>query len=198
MSVELILQIGAVLFFLSSCYFLFQNKKDLNSPLLVSLTTLVSYVVMIEGSFLNGSTGDAQHWTRWAFYSLSCSLLVMEIGKKLSFDTLKIAKNMFLTVLVMLTGVLASMTEDVYKSVFFIISSFVYAILMYDIFTSKSSKLSKISPYLIFGWSVFPVVFLLSQEGFSIVSGFVSVSFYLLLDLFTKVVFYLQLNKETK
>jgi bacteriorhodopsin len=198
MTVETILLIGVVLFTISSLYFLFQGKKGLNTPLLVSVTTLISYVVMVEGRYLLGSTEDAQHWTRWAFYGLSCCLLALEICKQLGFKMEKTVKNMFLTVLTMFTGVLASVFDGNFKWALFAISCFVFGIFVYDIFTSQSKNLAKITPYIIFGWAVFPVVFLLSNEGLELIAGVYSVSLYLLLDLFTKIVFYLQVAKETK
>lgn len=198
MTVEIILLVGAGIFTLSSLYFLFQGKKGLNSSLLVSITTLISYVVMIEGGYLTGSTDDAQHWTRWAFYGLSCCLLALEISKQLGFDLQKTAKNMFLTVTVMFGGVLASVFEGEFKWALFAIACFAFGIFVYDIFMSKSKNLPSITPYIVFGWCIFPIVFLLSQEGFSIISGVISVGIYLLLDIFTKIVFYLQTGKNSK
>jgi bacteriorhodopsin len=197
MSVENVLIVGAAVFVVSSLYFLFQNKKGLNSPLLVSLTTLTSYLVMLEGRFLIGAEADAAHWTRWAFYGLSCALLAYEISKQLGFDVPKTTKNMFLTVLVMVTGVLSSISVDEFKWMLFGVSCAAFLIILYDIFTSKSKNLKTISPFVIAGWCVFPIIFLLSNEGLGVITGFAAVAAYLVLDIFTKIGFYFALPSKS-
>ena len=184
--------IGAVLFALSSLYFYISSPSKLNSALLVSMTTLTSYVLMIQGEYAIGDLSEAHHWTRWAFYGLSCSLLAYEITRQLDFELPKQIKNIFLTALVMLTGVLSSVSVDQYKILFFVISCAAFGVFLYDIFSSKSKALKRIAPYIVLGWSGFPVVFLLSSEGLGILTGSISLAFYLLLDLYTKVFFYIQ------
>lgn len=186
-----ILALGIALFSISSLYFLIKPKLGFNSPFLVSITTLVSYVLMMEGGFLIGDTETGLYWTRWAFYGLSCPLLIYEISNQLGLTIKQNVSNMFLTALVMLTGVLASITTGDYKLAFFAISCAAFAKVVHSVFTSNSSELKRVAPYMILGWSVFPVIFILSFEGFGLIDNPLAASIYLALDLFTKIIFYI-------
>lgn len=182
-----ILTLGIFLFTISSIYFILKPKTGFNSAFLVSFITLISYLIMLEGSFVTNNL----YWTRWIGYGISCSLLVYEISKRVGLDINKQISNIFLTVIVMFTGALSSVSLNEYKWAFFAISSFAFGKLLYEIYSSKSKNLPLLNPYILFGWCVFPVVFLLSNEGLNLITVETSAIIYLVLDLFTKIVFYL-------
>jgi len=52
------------------------------------------------------------------------------------------------------------------------------------------SVFKSISPFLWLGWSVFPIVFFLSPEGYGIIGVGISMIIYLILDIYTKIMFY--------
>ena len=195
---SLILTLGIILFSLSSFYFLIKPKSGLNSPFLVSITTLISYIVMLEGSFLVGGLDTGLYWTRWAFYGVSCPLLIYEISKQVGLNAKQNFTNIFLTVLVMVTGVLSSISEAEFKLAFFLISSIIFGKILHSVFTSQSDQLRRIGLYMILGWSAFPVVFLLSFEGYEIIKNPLAASIYLALDLFTKIIFYIHYMYQLK
>ena len=194
---DIILLSGAALFSFTSLLFLLSSKKKFNSAFFVSLITLISYLIMYEGSFVSlTSDGGELYWTRWLFYGFSCTLLMYEIGKILGKSSQEIMKMVYLTAIVMVTGILSSIFQNEYMWIFFGISAIVYLILLFEIFKSKSKNLNAIKLYVILGWSLFPVVFLLSVEGLGLIGNVVAATIYLMLDLFTKVVFYLHMDNR--
>ena len=86
-----LLALGSLIFLISSVYFLFFFKKKLNSAFFVSFITLISYLVMLEGSFITSGL----LWTRWIGYAFSCSLLIYVISKKLNLPYSKQISNIF-------------------------------------------------------------------------------------------------------
>jgi bacteriorhodopsin len=187
-----ILILGIIAFSISCIYFIINPKKDFNSAFLVSLVTLFSYFIMLQGNFVN----DDLYWTRWIFYGVSCPLLAYEISRKIELELPKRIFNIFLTVITMVTGAAASYAQGNYKLAFFGLSTFAFVYLLVEFYKTKSKALSSLTPYIVFGWCVFPLVFLLSNEGFSnVISLEVAGSIYLVLDIFTKIVFYIHHSK---
>ncbi len=196
---NIVLFTGIVMFACSSLYFWFTSKKEFNSAFLVSFITLISYIIMYEGRFLIGDSSDTGlYWTRWVFYGLSCALLTHDISKQLN-----IAKGIqwlavALTPIVMFTGALASVYSGTYKWVWFVISSIAFLAIAKIYYSTKSAELPRISIYFLFGWSVFPLVFLISSEGLNIINNSFAGTAYLVLDLFTKIIFYIQYSNLQK
>ena len=191
--------VGMVIFALSSLYFLFVKKgSGMNTAFLVSFVTLGSYVLMWEGSYVAESLGGQPiFWTRWLFYALSCSLLMLEISKVKGIpSTGKVAELVFLNVLVMGAGYLAAITLGTVKWLFFILSSIAYIILIADLLKVKEAKSNWINAYILFGWSIFPVVFFLAPTGIEVIGAAVAMGLYLVLDVYTKIVFNLQLQAK--
>ena len=189
---NVVLFAGIVMFACSSLYFWLTSKKEFNSAFLVSFITLISYIIMYEGRLLIGDSETGSYWTRWAFYGLSCALLTYEISKQLN-----IAKGIqwlavALTPIVMFTGVLASVYSGTYKWIWFVISSIAFLAIAKIYYSTKSAELPRILIYFLFGWSVFPIVFLLSSEGLNIITNSFTGTAYLVLDFFTKIIFYMQ------
>lgn len=147
---------------------------------------------MLQGNFV---TNDL-YWTRWLFYGISCPLLAFEISKRVGLDIPNRVFALFLTVITMTTGALASISTGNYKITFFVISTISFILLLREFYKTKSGALSQITPFIIFGWCVFPVVFLLSNEGVvTLIQVSTAGAIYLVLDVFTKIVFYLDTKK---
>lgn len=182
-----ILLLGIITFILSSAYFTIKPKQGFNSAFLVSFVTLISYIVMLQGKF---ATNDI-YWTRWLVYGISCPLLAFEISKRVGIDLNKSIFNVFLTAIVMITGALASASAGDYKIGFFVLSTIAFVKLIWSFYNTKSDVLKTLTPYII-GWCVFPIVFIFSNEG---VNNLIAVqnaaAIYLVLDIFTKIVFYI-------
>lgn len=197
-SMEIILYTGLGLFAFSSAIFYFISDKDFKAPFFVSFVTMISYAVMLEGSFVTqNSLGEDLYWTRWLGYALSCSILMYSISKKLKFSIPKMMSQIYLTVIVMATGAMASYMEDMSMLLFFVISSIAYGFLIYPIISAKQEN-KTINAFIYLGWSMFPVIFILSPEGYSLISTEVAFLFYLLLDLMTKIVFYAVVDGQIK
>lgn len=198
---DIVLILGVVLFGISSSIFYLNKPNKFNAPFLVSFITLISYLIMLEGSFVTVSMyGEGLYWTRWMFYALSCSLLMYSIGKKLEFSSKQIAHQVYLTVIVMVTGALASYYAWDFKWIFFAVSSIAYVMLIMPIVMSEHKNKMGIMPYILFGWTLFPVIFLFSVEGVGILSNAGAATVYIVLDLFTKIIFYFTTGemKQTK
>jgi bacteriorhodopsin len=187
-----ILFIGVVTFACSTLYFTLKPKKGFNSAFLVSLVTLISYIVMLQGNYV---TND-NYWTRWLGYGISCPLLAYEISNRIKLSLDKTIFNTFLTAIVMISGAFASLSVGNYRLLLFGVSTFAFIALITQMYKQGSSKLKNITPYILFGWSVFPIVFILSNEGLlPIVSVTIAAIIYLALDIFTKIVFYIHHSK---
>ncbi len=183
-----LLSIGSIIFLATSVYFLYNSKKRFNSAFFVSFITLISYLIMLEGSFIVSEL----LWTRWIGYAISCSLLIFVIAKRIGLDHFKQVTVIFLNIIVMVTGALSSVNTDEFKILFFVIGAVAYCILLFEIFKSNSKKLKPLAPFILYGWSAFPIVFIISNEGLNIISSSISILIYLFLDVITKVVFYLK------
>lgn len=196
MDIEYIFYTGIILFSLSSFFFLVKSPKKFNTPLLVSGITLVSYIILLDASFVTVSEDlEIIYYTRWFFYVLSCTLLVFEMARYLSKDWASTSNVIYLTAFVMITGMLSAISFDNYKIAFFIISSIAYfALIKQLVFESdKNDPISStIKGYVLVAWSAFPLVFLFSPAGIGLIGVSLSQGLYLILDLITKVAFYIQ------
>jgi len=195
--IEMIFVVGIALFVASAAYFLFSYKKSFNSAFLVSFITIISYIFMLEGSLATvGAGGGAVYATRWIFYALSCTLLMYEISRFLQRSLSETIFSLYLTVIVMLTGAASSYYDGWYKISFFVVSTVAYVCLVYPLLTSASPHRASIAKYIVLGWTGFPVIFLIAPDGYGLISASTSAGVYLLLDIFTKVFFYLDLHPK--
>lgn len=198
MDIHIVFAVGIGTFSLAAAYFLYAYRKDFNSAFLVSFITIASYVLMLEGSTsVAGAGGEPVFVTRWLFYGLSCTLLMYEIGRRLGKSLQEIIFLLYLTAIVMVTGAASAYFTGTYMYAFFAISTVAYPLLLYPILTSTSPYRNTIAKYVLFGWTGFPVVFLLAPDGFGLITASTAAMAYLIFDLFTKVVFYLDLNRKT-
>jgi len=195
--IDIIFASAIALFAVTSTFFLVVRRKDFNKAFLVGFITIISYTLMLEGSSASyGVNGGEVYATRFLLYGLSCSLLMYEIARLLGKSVQKTAFLMFLTVIVMGTGGAAAYFDGWYKIGFFALSIVAYIILIYPILASTSPNRNAVSKYILVGWTGFPLAFLLAPEGFGLITASTAAIVYLLLDVFTKVIFYLDLSAK--
>ena len=191
---------GLLIFALSSVYFYFTGKSEagLNTAFLVSFITLISYVLMWEGDLTVVSpSGQAIYWTRWLFYGVSCTLLMLEIAQVKGIEGGGMVQLLYLTAIVMFTGFLAARNLTVVRWIHFAISSVAYVLLVARVLSASASGSRWVNSYIFFGWTVFPIVFLLAPTGLGVIGAAVANLLYLVLDLYTKIVFNIQLNRAS-
>jgi bacteriorhodopsin len=189
---EIIFLIGLVIFTLTTITFLLlknRNREVASLNMIVNIVTIASYLLMMSGLFVITTTsGGVIYWTRWAFYAVSCSFLMVEISMLLGMDkTVKLEIIVFNT-LVMITGLLASVSEDIIKWLFFALSSLAYLYVLFQITKYRSDKKFIVAFVAIF-WSGFPLVWILSPAGIMLLNAFWTALLYLVLDIITKVYF---------
>ena len=192
--------VGLVIFALSSIYFYFEGKKKgLNSAFLVSFITLISYVLMWQGDLtVVTEAGQAIFWTRWLFYALSCTLLMVEIAKRKGIQGGGLVELLYLTAIVMFTGFLAARDLSAVKWVHFAISCVAYALLIIKVLSGKVTESQWVNSYIFFGWTVFPIVFLFAPTGLGLIGAGLANLLYLALDFYTKIVFYIQSTRSAE
>ena len=191
---------GMVIFAISSVYFLFasKNREGLNPAFLVSFVTLTSYVLMWQGDLtVVTQAGQAIYWTRWLFYGLSCTLLMLEIAQLKGIKGGDLVQLLYLTALVMVTGFLAARDLSAVRWIHFAISSVAYILLVIKVLAVKTAGSGWVSSYIFFGWTVFPIVFVLAPTGLGLIGAAVTNLLYLLLDVYTKIVFNIQLDSKS-
>jgi sensory rhodopsin len=190
---------GLLAFAISSIYFHVagQKKRGLNAAFLVSLITLVSYVLMWQGNLtVITQGGQPIYWTRWLFYALSCTLLMVEIAQLKGIRGGGLAQILYLTAIVMLTGVLAARDLTAVRWAHFVISSIAYVLLVTQVLSVETPASRWVHKYIFFGWTVFPIVFLLAPTGIGLIGAGIANLLYLLLDIYTKIVFNIQLHRS--
>lgn len=195
---NLTLLAGLVIFAVSSIYFYFAHttRGGLNSAFLVSFVTLISYLLMWQGKMVVVTpTGQPIFWTRWLFYALSCTLLMLEIAQLKGIKAGALVQLLYLTAIVMFTGFLAARDLTATKWIHFAISCVAYALLVIGVLSAKTATSRWVNTYVFFGWTVFPIVFLLAPTGVGVIGAAVANLLYLLLDIYTKIVFSIQLAR---
>jgi sensory rhodopsin len=197
---NLVFVAGLLIFAVSSAYFYFagRSRNGLNSAFLVSLITLISYVVMWQGNLVVVTqAGQSIFWTRWLFYGLSCTLLMVEIAQVKNIKGGKLVQLLYLTAIVMFTGLLAARDLTVMRWVHIAISSAAYVLLVSEILSVKTAESQWVGRYILFGWTVFPIVFVLAPTGLGLIGAAVANLLYLVLDVYTKIVFNVRLGRTS-
>jgi sensory rhodopsin len=195
-----VLLAGLLIFAVSSAYFYFtgKNKDGLNSAFLVSFITLISYVLMWQGNLtVVTAAGQPILWTRWLFYGLSCTLLMYEIAQLKQIRGERLVQLLYLTAIVMFAGLLAARDLTAVKWIHFVISSVAYILLVSKVLSVQTAGSQWVRNYIFFGWTVFPIVFLLAPTGLGLIGAAVANLLYLLLDIYTKIVFNIQLSRSS-
>jgi sensory rhodopsin len=191
---------GLLIFAVSSTYFYFagRDKNGLNTAFLVSFVTLISYVLMWQGELTVATTaGQPIYWTRWLFYALSCTLLMVEIAQVKGVQGGGLVQLLYLTAIVMFTGFLAARDLTAVRWVHFAISSVAYILLVVKVLSVEAPGSNWMSSYIFFGWTVFPIVFLFAPTGLGLIGAAVANLLYLLLDIYTKIVFNIHLARAS-
>ena len=191
---------GLVIFALSSAYFYVtgKNKSGLNSAFLVSFVTLISYVLMWQGELtVVTAAGEPIYWTRWLFYGASCTLLMLEIAQLKKIQGGGRVQLLYLTAIVMFTGFLAARDLTAIRWVHVAISSVAYILLVLKVLSVQTAGSRWTHNYIYFGWTVFPIVFVLAPTGLGLIGAAVANLLYLLLDIYTKIVFNVQLSRAS-
>ncbi len=189
---NIIFLIGIVIFSLSSITFFMlkhKNSEIASLNLIVNFVTVVSYLLMMSGIFVfPASNGENIYWTRWVFYVISCSFLMGEISTILKIKIKAMIEIIVFNAIVMITGLLASITTGIDKWLFFIISAIAYIYNLYLIRKHQGTNRMLVNFVYIF-WSGFPVIWLLSPAGLLVINAFWTAILYLLLDITTKIYF---------
>jgi bacteriorhodopsin len=189
----IIFQIGAVIFGISSFIFLFLGRKKslFDTEFFISFITTISYAVMSIGIATTESIdGQTIYWSRWLFYIAACPLLMYDIAKILSISNKEYPKLALLTGLTMFNGFLASYIVTSSRWIFFVLSSVAFICLLFMVLRGRQNpKFKSIKPFVLVGWSLFPLVFILAPTGFGILETSTSAILYLGLDILTKLFF---------
>jgi sensory rhodopsin len=143
------------------------------------------------------AAGEPIFWTRWLFYGLSCTLLMLEITQLKKIAGGARVQLLYLTAIVMGTGFLAARDLTAIRWVHFVISSIAYVLLVRKILSVKTAAADWVHGYVFFGWTVFPIVFLLAPTGLGVIGAAVANLLYLLLDVYTKIIFNIQLDGKS-
>ena len=188
---------GLVVFAASSIgfYVAGRGKQGLNAAFLVSFVTLISYLLMWQGD-LTVTTGSGQpiFWSRWLFYGLSCTLLMVEIGKLKEIEGGALTRLVYLTAIVMLTGFLAARDLTPFRWAHVAISSVAYALVAVQVLGSGARAPGWVNATVLFGWTAFPLVFILAPTGVGLIGSAAANLLYLVLDIYTKIVFNVRLG----
>ena len=189
---KIIFYIGMGIFSFTSLMFLVlkkRNPKMASVNMLVNFITIASYIVMMsEVGVVSASTGDLIYWTRWAFYAVSCSLLMYEISMILGIDNKTVLEIIAFNAIVMVAGLYASITAVPIKWYFFTLSSIAYIYILYQIGKNRADN-NFILLFVIIFWSGFPLVWVMSPAALMVLNSFWTALIYLVLDLITKVYF---------
>ena len=197
---DIVFLAGIAIFVLSSAYFYWtgKNKGGLNTAFLVSFVTLISYVLMWQGDLtVVTPAGEPIYWSRWLFYGLSCTLLMLEIAQVKGIQGGGRVQLIYLTAIVMLTGFLAARDLTAIKWVHFAISSVAYVLLVIQVLSVQTAGSGWVHSYIFLGWTVFPIVFVLAPTGLGLIGAAAANMVYLLLDIFTKIAFNVELSNKS-
>jgi sensory rhodopsin len=113
---------------------------------------------------------------------------MFEISKILTIDTKTTLEIIVFNTIVMITGLLASITQFPVKWFFFALSSLAYIYVLFLIGKNRSEQ-KFIFAFVVVFWSGFPLVWLLSPAAFMFLNSFWTALIYLILDFITKIYF---------
>ena len=190
---------GMVLFALSSVYFSVTRKREFDTAVLVSIVTLLSYVLLLEGSFVTLSPdGQTKYFPRWIFYGISHSLIAYQMARLLGKSRDERAFLLFLSAMAMGIFAFASHFQGEWMAVFFVLATVLQLGFVRSMLKTVAEYRGVVANYLWLAWSAFPVVFLISPEGIAAVSAALAMWLFLLSDLVTKIVFYVDVFRRLR
>jgi len=189
----LIFQAGGVIFALASVYFLFigKNKPNFSTEFFISFITTTSYALMsLSIATVVSLGGQMIYWSRWLFYMVACPLLMYDTAKVLRIPDRDYPKMALLTWLTMFNGFLASYIVTSSRWIFFVLSSAAYIGLLYIVLQGENNPdFMSLKQFVLLGWTLFPVIFLLAPTGISVLNTSMAQAGYLVLDIVTKIIF---------
>ena len=188
-----IMQAGAVLFAVASIYFLIpiKEKPEFSTEFFISFITTTSYALMSTGiATTTAPNGQTIYWSRWLFYMIACSLLMYDTAKALKIPDNEYPWMLLLTWLTMFNGFLSSYITTSSRWIFYILSSLAFLGLLYKVVQGEDNpRFKSLKTFVLVGWTLFPVVFILAPTGLSLINTVSAETGYLLLDFATKIVF---------
>ena len=72
-----------------------------------------------------------------------------------------------------------------------------YVLLVRTVLSVQTEESRWVGSYILFGWTVFPIVFVLAPTGLGLIGAALANLLYLALDIFTKIVFNIQLARKS-
>ena len=121
---------------------------------------------------------------------IACSLLMYDTAKVLKIPDKEYVWMALLTWLTMFNGFLSSYIITSDRWIFYILSSLAFIGLLYKVMNGEDNPdFKSLKPFVLVGWTLFPIVFILAPTGFGIINTELSEGGYLLLDFITKIVF---------
>lgn len=200
---KIVFLIGFLVLFFFALWFFAKKEETPNYRVasIVASVTSLSYLLMLSGqAVILNSSGETVYFTRWFFYIASCSLLMVTMANVLKTKKDNVLPVLMLNGLVMLSGAIAAFLESPMKWVVFGLGCVFFIKQIVLLFEGESNKKikDKVGFFIFFGWSLFPVIFILAPEGIGIVNNLTAAILYLGLDVLTKIIFYFQLDKIKK
>lgn len=185
---SIIFWIGFALFSIAALMFIKLKKRNefkARINLLVSCITIISYSVMALDTWSISIAGEVIYPTRWLFYAVSCSLLMIEVSQlvRVKKNTLELV---MMNSVVMITGFLASITSDLSRIIYFGLSASTY---IYLLILINQGRKHWSRNYVMITWTLFPIIWLLSPSGMMLINTFWTAISYLVLDFVTKILF---------
>jgi len=78
-----------------------------------------------------------------------------------------------------------------------VISSVAYVLLAIKVLSVQTPGTGWVHSYVFLGWTIFPIVFVLAPTGLGLIGAAVANLLYLVLDIYTKIMFNIQLNRKS-
>jgi sensory rhodopsin len=103
---------------------------------------------------------------------------------------------LYLTAIVMGTGFLAARDLTFVRWAYVGFSALAYLLLVRRVLLAQAAGSGWVHSYIFFGWTLFPIVFVLAPTGVGLINAALANLLYLLLDVYTKIVFNVQLSRK--
>ena len=206
------LVLGTLSFIAATVYFLFlMTRAPQGSRHFFIITAVITgvagffYLTMTTGATAGLVEGRIFYWGRYVDWVITTPLLLLDLAL-LALPNWRrniglIGGLIALDVFMILTGLLAgSSTSDFASGFWFIVSTAAMVVLLYLVYTqlfaaaqnqpgSVQGVFRTLALLTIVLWSLYPIVWLLGTEGFSVASSTVEVFLFLVLDILAKIGF---------
>jgi sensory rhodopsin len=166
----------------------------------ISLTAMIAYTSMSLGYGIIEVDARAVFAPRYIDWIITTPLLLLFIGMIAGSDKRELATTVFVNTVVMVAGFDAALISGPGKFVAFGFASVAYIALIYLLTVSMtktaedrpervSSLFRSLRNLTVILWSIYPIIWLLSSAGFSVITVPVNVMLVTYLDILTKVGF---------